>query len=467
MNLHPAVVLLLATSVGAFPAEPRAIEPGPPVDDATLSRSAWEQPGPTLAAIHDQVRLVRVGSTEDWSARAWLPKAPPLPTPEGEVLRVSTVEELFTAVDRVPPGGTVLLADGHYWLPRCLRLRTDGLTLRGESGDRTRVILDGARSRHGELIALDACADVTLADFTAQNVRHNGIKLNTDTGVQRVTLRNLILRNIWQRAVKGVKVPLEQPESLRPVGGRIEYCLFINDHPKRFEDDPTDTAATFGGNYVGGIDLMYPRGWVIADNVFVGIQGRTREARGAVFLWHEAQDCVVERNVILDCDTGIALGNSHKPPDVPVHATGCVVRNNFITRAPENGVVADHTRDCQIVHNTIHDPGNRLGRLIRLVHDNPGLLVANNLLSGPPMRNESTSSMTLRNNPALDLTEYFANAPAGNLRLVKAPPSIVAGLEPVPSLREDIDRQPRPPRPTAGAHEWQGDATPPQGRNSR
>ncbi len=62
---------------------------------------------------------------------------------------------------------------------------------------------------------------------------------------------------------------------------------------------------------MGGIDVMYAKDWILSDNVFVGIQGRTRGARGAVFLWHETEDCVVERNVIIDCNTGIALGNSH------------------------------------------------------------------------------------------------------------------------------------------------------------
>lgn len=336
------------------------------------------------------------------------------------MIRVSTVEALFAAVATVAPGGTVLIADGHYWLPRCLRLRTDGLTLRGASGDRTRVILDGARSQDGELVALHACSGVTLADLTVQNVRHNGIKLNSDSNVQRVTIYNCVLHNIWQRAVKGVKVPLDQLEVRRPQDGRIQYCLFYNDRPKRFSDDPADTPANFDGNYVGGIDVMYARGWVIADNVFLGIQGRTREARGAVFLWHETEDCVVERNVIIDCDTGIALGNSHKPAEVPVHATRCVVRNNYITRAPENGIVADYTRDSQIVDNTLHDPANRLGRLIRLVHDNEGLVVADNVLSGPPLRNESPSRVTFRRNRTGDWTRHFVDPASGDLRL-KAP----------------------------------------------
>jgi hypothetical protein len=53
----------------------------------------------------------------------WLSKAPPLPPPQGEVIRVATVDELLAAVDRVGPGGTILLADGQYKLPRVIVLQ--------------------------------------------------------------------------------------------------------------------------------------------------------------------------------------------------------------------------------------------------------------------------------------------------------------------------------------------------------
>ena len=158
--------------------------------------------------------------------------------------------------------------------------------------------------------------------------------------------------------------------------------MFLNDRPKRYGDDPADTPQSFGGDYIGGIDVMYASGWSIADNVFVGIRGRTGSARGAVFLWVDSRDCVVERNVVVDCDSGICLGNSFKPPEVAFHCTGVVVRNNFVTRAHENGILADFTRDCAILHNTVHDPDSRHKRLIRLVDDNDGLRVENNLLSG-------------------------------------------------------------------------------------
>ena len=388
----------------------------------------------------------------DLAFQNWMPKAPPLPPPKGKVIRVTSVSELFEAVEKAEPNTTILLADGHYHLPRRLEIRKDGITLRSESGNRERVILDGGKHQLGELLAVTGCSDVTIADLTVQNVRWNGIKLDTDTGVHRVTIYNCIIRNVWQRGVKGVRVP---PNIPRPTGCRIQYCVFVNDRAKTFEDDPTDNPQTFNGNYIGGIDVMFARGWVISDNVFVGIQGRTREGRGAIFLWHDSRDCIVERNIIIDCDVGIALGNSWKPPDIEIHCTRIIVRNNFIVRCPESGIVADYTRDCLIAHNTIHDPTNKLGRLIRLVHDNEGLRVVNNLLSGPPIKNESSSKMVLLNNLIVpDYSHAFVDATRGNLRLTASAVDAIDKAMPLAEVKDDIDGKPRGSKPDIGAHEF-------------
>ena len=70
---------------------------------------------------------------------AWFPQAPPLPPPGGEVVQVATVDQLLSAVDRVGAGGTILLADGHYRLPRTIVLEGKrAIALRGASGDPTR-----------------------------------------------------------------------------------------------------------------------------------------------------------------------------------------------------------------------------------------------------------------------------------------------------------------------------------------
>jgi hypothetical protein len=393
------------------------------------------------------------GAAAGLPQRPWFPQAPPLPPPAGEVIRVRDVEGLHAAARRVSPGGSIVLADGVYPVTRTVVIAADRVTLRGESGRRERVVLEGGGTL-GELLTLRSCAGVTVADLTVQNVRWNGIKLDTDQNVQRATIRNCVLHNIWQRAVKGVKVPEAGREATRPRDCVIEYCLFVNDRPKRFEDDPADTPRTFDGNYIGGIDVMYPTGWSIRDNVFVGIHGRTGTARGAIFLWHDARDCLVERNVIIDCDSGICLGNSHKPADVAVHCTNVVVRNNFLCRVPENGILADFTRDCAILHNTVHDPGSRLGRLIRLVHANDGLRVLNNLLSGPPPRIESESAIALRGNASGDFTASFVAPAEGNLRLTAAASAAIDRAAPLPDVTTDIDRKPRGAAPDLGAHEF-------------
>jgi hypothetical protein len=402
----------------------------------------------------------------------WFAKAPPLARPVGPVIRVASVDELYAAAEDIQPGGTILVADGHYRLPRYFELRTDNVTLRSQSGQRDNVVLDG-QGRLGELVGITRCSGVTIADLTVQNVKWNGIKLNSDRGVNRVTIYNCVIHNVWQRGIKGVAVPpapasggrqpvrqrgikdvmVSQEDRLRPSDCRVQYCLFYNDRPKRFEDDEADRPDNFGGNYIGGIDVMYAQRWIISDNVFAGIKGRTGEARGAIFLWVDARDCVVERNIVIDCDSGICLGNSHRGPDTLVHCTGCVVRNNFVTRCPENGILADYTRDCRILHNTIHDPGSRLRRLIRLVHDNDGLVVANNLLSGPEMRVETSSPVRIEGNETRDARDRFVQADQGDLHLKTDARSALPRATRLVDVLEDVDGQPRAERTAIGADE--------------
>ncbi len=404
-----------------------------------------------LIACLSLVPVTASGELLDPPVQAWFSKAPPLPKPTGPVIRITNVDELFRAAEDVRPGGTILIADGHYMMPRYFAVKTDNVTMRSESGNRRDVVLDGARSRHGELVGITACSGVTIADLTIQNIRHNGFKLNSNTGVQKVAVYNCIIHNIWQRGIKGVKVP---PGVRPPTDCRVQYCLFYNDRPKQYADDSADTAGNFGGNYIGGMDIMYANRWTVSDNVFVGIRGRTSEARGAVFLWHDSQDCTVERNVVIDCDSGICLGNSHRAPGTEIHCRRCIVRNNFLTGCPENGILADYTEDCRIVHNTIHNPTSRLKRLIRLVHDNRGLLVANNLLSGPPMRVETDSRVRIRGNLTKDLSGALVDTERGDLHLKVRVGEVVDAVEALPEVKTDIDGQRRDATADVGADEW-------------
>jgi hypothetical protein len=343
------------------------------------------------------------------------------------------------------------LADGRYELPSLLNIQADGITLRGRSGDRHGVVLDGQGCRGGELVLIRG-KRCTVADLTIQNVKWNGFKIAAELGAQEATIHNCVIHNVWQRGVKASHIPPDQPE-LDPRACRVQFCLFYNDRPKEFADDETDTAKNFNGNYIGGIDVKNSIGWTISDNVFIGLQGRTREGRGAIYISEEGRDCLIERNIIVDCDVGIALGNPSRGGDW-LHAIGCTVRNNFVTRCPESGILACYTKDCRILHNTIHEPESPRRRLIWVQQENGGLVVANNLLSGPTVQVTSDSRIDLRDNVASeDYSDIFADAKSGDLHLKESAKSFPQVTERLAQAARDIDHDTRPDRPTAGADE--------------
>jgi hypothetical protein len=85
------------------------------------------------------------------------------------------------------------------------------------------------------------------------------------------------------------------------------------------------------------------------------------------------------------------------------------------------------------------------------VHDNDGLEVAHNLLSGPPMRVETTSQVNIHDNVTRELTAEFVDAESGNLRLKHPVAGIVDAVERRPDVPNDIDSQAREEKTDIGA----------------
>jgi hypothetical protein len=81
------------------------------------------------------------------------------------------------------------------------------------------------------------------------------------------------------------------------------------------------------------------------------------------------------------------------------------------------------------------------------------LFIANNLISGPRIRNESKSKVKFVNNLIGDHTDVFVYPRHGNLHLTDAAiDAIDKGIE-LAEVTEDFDRQPRGARPDIGADE--------------
>lgn len=393
------------------------------------------------------------------------PVAPKLDDPSGDVVRVKNVSELVQAVSIIKPGTTILIADGHYEMARSLVIRTDNVTIRSESDDRTKVILDFKNSSQNEGVVIYSKTGFVLASLTVQNVTQNGIKINSDHGVDKVKIYNVVSHNVWQRHIKGPLVPDNEDGSQSWVEDcQIMYCLFYNDRAKILDDDPyeRDNPENFGGNYVGGIDIMSAKGWIISDNVFIGIRGLTGNARGAIFMWHNSYDCTIERNNFINNDSGICLGNSSARGERR-HCTGFMVRNNFITRINANeGIFVGHSRNCQVLNNTIHNPGS--GRLIRIAHANDGLSAIGNIFSGGFYgvnvdETDNVVPITFRNNLHKLSTQDFVDPDNGNLRVKETAFNIIDKGPVNENVTDDIDMKKRDNKPDYGAHEFANPAT--------
>jgi len=393
-------------------------------------------------------------------------KAPPLPKPTGPVLQVRTAEALYRAVRDGKPGTTILLADGLYKLHRPVVIRTDGVSLRGASGAREKVVLDrgGGRKRRDAVVMIDGADDVLVANLTCRNCDGHGVQIMGHRDTQRTRVYNVVFRNIWTRGVKGTgpgrkyrddQGDLARRDRTRPAGGEIRYCLFVNDRRKADADDG------FRGDYVGGIDMMWLKDWGIADNVFVGIRGRNGVGRGAMMIWVWSEDVVAERNIIVNCDRGICFGNPSGPRP---HMVRGIARNNFIVAGVSQGIEMARTVDTLVAHNTVVAASPAHPAAVQFHQGARGDRFVNNVVHG---RVKMEKAVAAAGNVVGDCAGWFVDPTVGDLHLTEQA-SVAAGKARRPrEVPEDFDRQKRKAETDVGADERRPTDAPPERRGPK
>jgi hypothetical protein len=92
--------------------------------------------------------------------------------------------------------------------------------------------------------------------------------------------------------------------------------------------------------------------------------------------------------------------------------------------------------------------------LVRVVHANDGLVVANNLFSGPRIAIENyEGQIEVRDNLVQSVERYFVDAANGNLHLTAEADGAIDRAMVAPDVRSDIDGQLRGNTPDLGADE--------------
>jgi len=390
------------------------------------------------------------------SVPLWFPKAPSLKLPQTKVIRVVTVDELFHAIEHIVPGGTILLDQGHYKLHRPIILQEKkNITISSAAGNPTNVTLSGkgwdSEVRGDDILRIAHCEGITIANLTFADCRSYGIKVEAENAPKDICIYNCRFRNIGVRAIKG---SAGKDPNVRAVRGSVRYCHFENTKvpPAHW---------LFGGDYISAIDMMALEDWTFSDNVFRNIKGRNGGGRAAIFIWVRSRQIVVERNLIINCDRGVAFGNpgqstANVDGERLIYVRDGAIRNNFIIGGPDCGIELWYAEQIKVYNNSIWRPEENWSRGIRIGTGTSQTDIVNNLVHGE-IRFDGGEAQ-LRQNLAGRLDGYFVDPTSGNLALTQAATEVIDQGVFLPDVTEDIRQRPRSGRPDLGAWEFDNES---------
>ncbi len=379
----------------------------------------------------------------------------PLPPPSGNIVNVSSVSQLESAVNSATSGTTILIANGTYNFDGVyLRIDVPNVTLRSASGNREAVILDGNYVTT-EIIQIVA-SNVTVADLTLREAYYHPIHVMS--GDTTHTLNTLIY-NVH------IVDPGEQAIKINPAadGYYTDNGVIACSHIEL-----TDVGRPHIRNncYTGGVDAHQSQNWIIRDNLIEGFWCSNGLSEHGIHLWRGCRDTTVERNVLKNNARGIGFGLTTDPggrtyPDNPCSAAsgyvddyGGVIRNNFVYANHSSLFASEYGFDCgicawnscnaRVLHNTVYsaDPEHTFSS-IEWRFSNTTASLVNNLVNGQ-MRERDGAHGTLSNNFTSAQAIWFVNASTGDLHLLSTAATVIDQVTAPAEASDDIDGDPRP-----------------------
>jgi len=345
-------------------------------------------------------------------------------------ISVDNIGKLNRALKSAGRGDTILLADGIYRISGrfALQVKTENLTVRGKSGNRDAVVIEGAGMRgnvnHGFFVSAHG---VTIRDLTIRRVANHGVQ--THVNIDRFRLANCVIRDTYEQLFK---VPFSDQVPDPSEDGIVENCLF---------EYSSGTAPNY---YTGGVDVHHGRNWIIRNNTFRNLRSPGGSiAEHAIHFWSNSEGTLVEGNVIVDCDRGIGFGMGDSR-----HQAG-IIRNNFIYHSgsgkfPDVGIVLESSPDTIVVNNTIFFDHNRYPHAIEYRFPGTrGVLIVNNLTNRRIASRDGGKARLMGNHTAAR-KDFFVDPANGDLHLSQTIPRVVDAGFPFGGMDGDIDGERRP-----------------------
>jgi hypothetical protein len=397
----------------------------------------------------------------------------PLPAPPSNAVTVSNVATLRAALQNAAPNATILVADGTYTLgvDEYLYVAAPGVTLRGKSGDATKVIIDANYAQGlGQSILSIAASDVTVADLTLRRAYDHPIHvIPAFTNPKPISGVKIYRVHVEDPGQQGIKVNPEEPGFGNVQDGGTIAC-------SRITLSAAGRAKIRDNCYTGGIDVHAARGWTIRDNWIEGFWCPSGLSEHAIHCWKGCRDTIVERNVMVNDARGVGLGlgdatagrvygDSPCPSVTNYGNVGGVVRNNFVVAtdpalhasAAGFDVGIGLEKSCggtNVVHNTVFSTQAPKGSAIewRFAGTNPG--VTNNLASHV-LKARDGATATQAGNVANATAGMFVDPTQGDLHLQASATTAIDQGAPVGAgvCDGDVDGTQRPAARDVGADE--------------
>jgi hypothetical protein len=363
-----------------------------------------------LLATQAFLMSVVVSSVAATAARAEAcPKCGWRPPQSRANVSVHTIDELRRAARAARPSTSILLEDGEYPIDGVtLELAVPGLVLRGRSGRPERVLIRG-NGMNARMVALSVrAARVTIADLSISQVGFHGIQVRGETGASGVAIHHVHIRDTGQQLVKGSTAP-----DSKPCRDGLVACSVL---------EYTDSAPS---DYTDGVDVLNGQGWVVRDNVVRQIRGPSTEghrAGPAILFWGGSRDTVVERNLIVDCYRGIALGliAAEGPARGRLDHQGGIIRNNAVCNLnswADEGIEVNASPGALVEYNSVLVEG-KVPWSISIRFPTASARVRNNLTNHAIVLRDGASADRAANIETAR-RDWFVDPASGDLRLAR------------------------------------------------
>ncbi len=353
---------------------------------------------------------------------------------------VNSVEGLQNAVNSANNGGdeTILIADGTYLLNgTSVYITRDGITIRGESGKRDGVILDGEYIEAGGEIFLIRASNVTIADLTVMRAYYHPVHITPgdDRNTENITLDNLHIIDPGQQAIKINANAINSPTYTVSKGVVSNSIIELTSSGR-------SAVITLNGScYTGGIDAHWATGWAVRNNTIQGFWCPDDLSEHGIHFWNNSKDILVERNLIIDCDRGIGFGLGASGN------SGGIIRNNMIYHPANHGqsdvgIGIESTSGTQIYNNTIFHEHDYSAIEYRF-SSTTNIIIANNLSNREITQRDSASAI-VSNNVTSAFSSWFTDLSRGDLHLASSIASVVDKGQIISGLIDDYDCDSRP-----------------------